>query len=153
MTDCMHAGKANAYYDEELSSEERTEFAEHLPTCPSCRRDVEENGALSELLASADVPEISQAGLERLHRSIAGLFEPGLQRVAKALAVAAVALMVIGSTFAWRLSASTGPEGAWVEQWEEVTLTPPVGDLDLENTETNFADWMMATLLEEAIDE
>lgn len=153
MSTCPQSEKTCAYYDGELSAEERAHFERHLDACTQCSDELQNYQKLSAMMASADRSDITRAAVNRLHESLAGVVDSGLLRVARTLAAAAVTLMVAGTVIAWGSRQQPRSENARIEIWDEGALSPSLSDPEMDSPETDFAQWMMATLAEDAIDE
>ncbi len=153
MSNCPQSEKACAYYDGELPAEERAQFARHLGACIECSDKLENYQKLSSMMASVERSDIPRDTFNRLHESLAGVVDSGLLRVARTMAAAAVTLMVAGTVIAWSSRQQTRSEKVPIEIWDEGTLSPSLSDPEIDSPETDFAQWMMATLGEDAIDE
>jgi hypothetical protein len=75
---------------------------------------------MSELFASARLPELSPAALRRLHRSKVVALEPALVRTSEFFAAAAAILLVCA---AWLWRASAPQDLAGMPSWQEVPVT------------------------------
>ena len=76
---------------------------------------------MSELFASARLPELSPAALQRLHRGKVLALEPALVRTSEFFAAAAAAMLLVCAAWLWRASAPQ--ELAAMPSWQEVPVT------------------------------
>src|SRR5690242_17700098 len=96
----------SAYCQGELSAEASKQFAEHVIACAKCRREFEEIKSgirLAEQLALVSAPESLWAGIEASLGSASARDRSVVKRQwqARAVAVAAVLLVVGGLGFWW----------------------------------------------------
>ncbi|MGD1001538.1 MAG: zf-HC2 domain-containing protein [Candidatus Brocadiia bacterium] len=121
MTDCEYQVKVHAYHDGELPPADRQSFEVHLKACPACARELERLRRMSDLFASARLPELSPAAFQRLHRSKIVVLQPALVRTSEFFAAAAAAILLVCGAWLWR--ASTPQELAGMPAWQEVPVT------------------------------
>ena len=121
MADCEHQVKIHAYHDGELPPLEQQWVEVHLRACPACARELDGLRRMSELFASARLPELSPAALQRLHRGKVLVLEPALVRTSEFFAAAAAAILLVCAAWLWRASAPEEP--AAMPSWEEVPVT------------------------------
>jgi len=95
MSDCEYIRLADAYYDAELSPEERRRFEAHLATCDACAYELQELERVSRLMVNAPIPEMPPDVLRRLHQSAATVRERMVVTLTKKLTAAAAAIIVI----------------------------------------------------------
>src|SRR5438477_12749697 len=93
---CNQTEKVHAFHDGEMPRGERNAFELHLMNCGVCAAELESLRTLSTRLASAQIPELSKAGLSRFHQSTKVAEERGVFRLAEWLTAAAAAVLVIG---------------------------------------------------------
>ena len=121
MADCEYQVKVHAYHDGELTPADRATVEAHLRACPACARELERLRRMSELFASARLPQLSPAALERLHRSKILALEPALVHTSEFFAAAAAAILLVCAAWLWR--ASTPQDSAAMPAWQEVPVT------------------------------
>ena len=128
MADCEYQVRVHAYHDGELTPPERQAVEVHLRACPVCARELEGLRRMSALFASARLPELSPAAIQRLHRgkvrgasAPALTLEPALVRTSEFFATAAAAMLLLCAAWLWRASASQEP--AALPSYEEVPVT------------------------------
>jgi anti-sigma factor RsiW len=121
MADCEYQVKVHAYHDGELPPTDRQSVEVHLRACPACARELERLRRMSELFASARLPELSPAALQRLHRSKIVVLQPALVRTSEFFAAAAAAILLVCGAWLWRASAPQ--ELAGMPAWQEVPVT------------------------------
>jgi anti-sigma factor RsiW len=128
MADCEYQVKVHAYHDGELPPLERQGVEVHLRACPTCARELDGLRRMSELFASARLPELSPAAFHRLHRgkvrgasAPALVIEPALVRTSEFFAAAAAAILLACAAWLWRASAPQEP--AAMPSWEEAPVT------------------------------
>ena len=121
MADCEYQVKVHAYHDGELPPVDRQRVELHLRGCPACARELERLRRMSALFASARLPELSPAALQRLHRGRVVVLEPALVRTSEFFAAAAAAILLVCAAWLWRASASQ--EAAAMPSWQEVPVT------------------------------
>jgi hypothetical protein len=76
---------------------------------------------MSELFASAQLPALSPAARQRLHRGKVLVLEPALVRTSEFFALAAAAMLLMCAAWLWHASAPQEP--AAMPSWEEVPVT------------------------------
>ena len=121
MADCEYQVKVHAYHDGALPPADRQRVEVHLRACPACARELEGLRRMSELFASARLPELSPEALQRLHRSKVVALEPALVRTSEFFAAAAAAILLVCAAWLWRASAPQ--ELAAMPSWQEVPVT------------------------------
>ena len=126
MADCEFQAKVHAYHDGELPLPEQAGVELHLRACPACARELAGLRRMSELFASARLPELSPEALQRLHRGRVLVLEPALVRTSEFFAAAAAALLLVCAAWLWRASAPQ--ESAAVPSYVEVPVTYQVDD-------------------------
>ena len=121
MADCEYRVKVHAFHDGELTPPERQAVEVHLRACPACARELADLRRMSELFASARLPELSPAAIQRLHRGKVLVLEPALVRTSEFFAAAAAAMLLLCAAWLWRASAAQEP--AALPSYEEVPVT------------------------------
>jgi anti-sigma factor RsiW len=121
MADCEYQVKVQAYHDGELPPADRQSVEAHLRACPACARELEDLRRMSELFASARLPELSPAAFQRLRRSKVVALEPALVRTSEFFAAAAAAILLVCAAWLWRASAPQDMAG--MPSWQEVPVT------------------------------
>jgi anti-sigma factor RsiW len=130
MADCEYRVKVHAYHDDELPPADRRSVEVHLEACPACARELEHLRRMSDLFASARLPELSQAAFQRLRRSKIVALEPALVRTSEFFAAAAAAILLVCAAWLWHASAPQDMAG--MPSWQEVPVTYQV-DASTEN--------------------
>jgi len=119
MNECEYARRLSAYYDGEVSPQERAAIEAHLPRCDACAAELERLGRLSHLVAAAEGSALSPEARARLHRGVDALPTAELGRLAKVFLAAAAAVLVVCSIWLWQ--ANGGQESAEsIPVWETV---------------------------------
>ena len=103
MSDCEYIRLADAYYDAELSTEERRRFETHLATCDACAYELQELERVSRLMVNAPIPGMPPDVLRRLHQSAATVRERVVVTLAKKLTAAAAAAIIVGCAGLWAI--------------------------------------------------
>ena len=141
---CNQTEKVHAFHDGEMPRGERNAFELHLMNCGVCAAELESLRKLSARLASAQIPELSKAGLSRFHQSAKVAEERGVFRLAEWLTAAAAAVLVIGVAGLFKPQ-KTHPSAPDV--WEQAAVAYPV---DAESTAradtTQLAEWIRTDL-------
>ena len=91
---------------------------EHLRSCPSCARELEQLRGLSRLFGAAEMPEISADALQCVHSGVRRVSERVVVRTAAMLTAAAAAVLLVCSIW-------LGQPGATYQDWEIAALGPP----------------------------
>lgn len=145
---CEKTSQVHAYHDGELPDDQRQAMQAHLEVCDQCRRLLEDLRRLSSLMATAPLPAVPQAALNRMHGSwwaARRRQDRALRRLAGwmtfAAAAAAIALVF------WPLGSGSGrpdvSEGEPVTVWEELTYIPPITTREDPASElVQVAQWM-----------
>ena len=144
MADCEYQVKVHAYHDGELPPTDRQSVEVHLRACPACARELERLRRMSELFASARLPELSPAALQRLHRSKIVVLQPALVRTSEFFAAAAAAILLVCGAWLWRASAPEEP--AVMSSWEEVPVTYHADDSTGNDPGAHVAQIILADL-------
>ena len=139
MSECDQMHEASAYYDGELSPEERQHFEAHVAQCASCASELQALEQLSGLLRDAvpsTVPPETLAHLRRAAR-VAQVVP-----LARRLTALAASILVACSIWLWS-TAGRGPTTGAV-RWEVVAMTLPES-ADVDEAQLT-ARWIVADL-------
>jgi anti-sigma factor RsiW len=127
---CDRQAQVHAYHDRQLGPSARESFEAHLAECADCAQLLGEVRAVSRLIASASLPEVSNASISRYYAAWNASQQRGLLRISSWLTAAAAALL-IGSLLL-RPARTSGPAAPAVAvavadagEWEAVALMPP----------------------------
>jgi anti-sigma factor RsiW len=127
---CDRQAQVHAYHDRQLGPAAREAFEVHLAECAACAQLLGEVRAVSHLIASASLPEVSNASISRYYAAWNASKQRGLLRISSWLTAAAAALL-IGSLLL-RPDKTSGPAAPAVAvavadagEWEAVALMPP----------------------------
>ena len=149
MSDCEHMGRLSAYYDGEMDAEERRELEKHLGRCPSCARELGELRRLSELFAAVPMPQMSAGAMERLHSNLGSMREAVIVRMARIVAAAAAAVLIVCSVWLWASATRQESYAASAPAWEPVAVTLQNGTPPSADTETELMEWIVQSLSRE----
>ena len=146
MATCELTQRMIALHDGEVGAEERGRLQEHVLHCPECAAELERLRAISRLMASADVPVLSPAGLRRLHDAVDAASEKAIFRMAGEFAAAAAALLII--SVAWLLAAGeAGTARARADsEWERAAVMQPAEPAGGLTQELQVAQWIVENL-------
>jgi len=135
MANCEHERKLHAYYDEELSPEERREVEEHVQQCPACAGELEDLRRLSGFFASARLPELPADALERLHRGRGTVLERVLIRTSEYFTAAAAVILVGCAALLLHSQADEFPATNALPAWQ-MTAVEAQADTTVNDSET-----------------
>lgn len=91
---CDQTQLVAAYHDGELTPDQAREFAIHLESCPTCRRELDALQHLTQAIAAAPLAQPSGITMARL-AAVRRLQDRGTRRLAGALTAAAAVLLVV----------------------------------------------------------
>jgi anti-sigma factor RsiW len=97
MRNCECSEKIGPYHDGELDSTSMREVEEHLRNCPACAAELADLRAMSQWLAAAPIPRLSQMSVHRLHNKTNAAMDEGLLRFARILSGIAACVLVASS--------------------------------------------------------
>jgi anti-sigma factor RsiW len=86
-----------SYHDGELDPARREAVASHITGCQPCSLMLAELVAMSNIFASAPLPQLSQMSMHRLHNKVEAAMERGLLRIAWVISGVAASILVGGS--------------------------------------------------------
>lgn len=141
MSDCKHIAQVGAYFDNELSPDERRIVEQHLSECPVCSHELERLRAVERLLEAARMPELPPAVLRRAHAQCAAVPSRMLTRLTTRLALAAAAVLLLCVGWLWQGPGSLSASGTEA-QWQIAALTPGLGASSEASTEAQLAMWI-----------
>lgn len=123
MSVCEHMRQLSAYHDGELSPDARSRVEAHLALCAVCRRELQELRALSRLLSESRVPGVAAACLERLHNRAVAASDRFVVIVARGLAAAAAAILIVCALWVWSGPRQHERLAARPAKWELAAVT------------------------------
>jgi anti-sigma factor RsiW len=118
-----------AYFDGELSSEDRARFEEHLQQCPACARELERLGEASRLLREYPFEDLSDRERMRLHEAVEAAADRPIWRIGASLGLIAASILIVGLAWLNALSPTATPNRITVlapspsDPWERVAMT------------------------------
>jgi anti-sigma factor RsiW len=141
---CDQVQRVEAFYDGEMPSAQREEFASHLARCPVCMAELDALQRLSRELAALSIPSVSDEALARFHGSLNVAEERGVLRLAEWLTAAAAAILAIGLTglFKHDTTHASAPD-----TWEQAAIAYPTDhDPTVQSEMLQFTEWMRTDL-------
>ena len=144
MMDCQRTQFVAAYHDGEMPLGERNAFELHLMNCGVCAAELEGLRKLSAKLAVVQIPQLSAAGLAKIHRSAKVSEERGVFRLAEWLTAAAAAVLVIGvaGLFKTQRAHPSAPD-----LWEQAAVAYPAEAESSSRADTlQLAEWIRTDL-------
>jgi len=149
MSDCEHMDRLSAYYDGEMADEERRELEKHLGRCTSCARELGELQRLSELFAAVPIPQMPAGALKLLHSNLGSMREAVIVRMARTVAAAAAAVLIVCSVWLWASGTRQESYAASAPAWETVAVTLHDGAPPSPDAETDLMEWIVNSLSRE----
>jgi len=141
---CNQTEKVQAFHDGEMPFGEGNAFELHLMNCRVCAAELEALRRLSARLASAQIPQLSKAGLSRFHQSAKVAEERGVFRLAEGLTAAAAAVLVIGMAGLFKHQ-KTHPSAP--DTWEQAAVAFPVdAEASSRADQIQLAEWIRTDL-------
>jgi len=120
---CQYAQQIGPYHDGELPAERAAEVERHVEQCPQCRRELDGLRAISQWLAAAPAPDVTDEALGRLRRSLRPRRDSIILRTAAALSGVAAAVLIVCSALLWQ-RLQTAPPVTPPAGWESLAITP-----------------------------
>ncbi len=142
MSECPDNQQLSAYLDGELDAAECDLIERHLPACAACARALLDYRLISRLVGHWEMPEISAAGLRKLHTKIDVVGWRRLERVAFALSSMAAALAV--ATVLWSSQSAQAP--TTLALWEQAAAAPVEYASGNAPQESSMAQWVVDDL-------
>jgi anti-sigma factor RsiW len=133
------------YHDGELRPEDARELQEHLSACESCKHELSQLVALSELLSETSDPVAPPAIAERLCQSLPGRQEVVIVRLCRRMALAAAAIIALCSVGLWSRTSLRGDESVGPAAWEVAAVTLDDQTVDAGSSEV-LAAWIVGDL-------
>src|SRR5207237_7538890 len=143
-----------AYFDGELSPEQRGQVEEHLRQCPACAKQLELLRDTSRLLREYPFRDLTDGERIRLHEAVDAAVDRPIWRIGAAIGLIAASILIVG--LAW-LKALAPPGGATQQNivvataaapdsWERVAMTLRTYPLQQEQAQDQIqlADAMVA---------
>jgi anti-sigma factor RsiW len=125
---CDREAQVHAYHDRQLGPAAREAFEAHLAECAPCGELLADLRAVSRLVASTPLPEVSHVPVDRYYAAWGASRQRGLLRISTWLTGAAAAVLV-GSLVLLppKDPRPNGPQVAVADAgaWEAVALMPP----------------------------
>jgi len=144
MRDCEHIEQISAYYDGELSPEERRLMETHLQQCDVCARELRQLKRLSSLMSGVRMPELPVGVLRRLHDNAASLRQRMIVRLAERLTAAAAAILVVCAAWIFVDRARGEALPTVASPWELTAVSP--ADDPLVSEQQQIARWIVEDL-------
>ncbi|HEX8520747.1 MAG TPA: zf-HC2 domain-containing protein [Tepidisphaeraceae bacterium] len=139
---CSRSSEIQAYYDGELSVEQRESVERHVRECGECAALLEDLPGLSNLLSTVPLSEMRSGAERRLYGAWNKTTDRGVLRIAGWLTAAAAAVLV-GASLNFNMTQRTNVATA-SHDWEAAALVPPVETAHEENRSdvVVIAQWM-----------
>jgi len=99
MDTCRYENSVDAYFDGELSADQRSAFEQHLAGCAPCRQDLEQTRRLSAVMAAAPKRQLSARLRQDLYALAPAVGEGVYMRIAEWTTALAASVLVAAS--AW----------------------------------------------------
>lgn len=142
MSECPDNQRLSAYLDGELDAAECEAIEMHLPACAACTAALRDYRQISRMVGHWEMPEISAAGLRKLHTKVDVMGWRRLERVAFALSSMAAALAV--ATVLWSSQSAQAP--TTIALWEQAAIAPAEYASGNSTQETSMAQWVVDDL-------
>src|SRR5689334_4508560 len=91
---CDRSTQVHAYHDGELLADQIAAFEAHLQTCAECSELLADLRAMSRMVATAPMVEISDIAIQRLRQQRYVMPDAGVMRIAGWLTAAAAAVLI-----------------------------------------------------------
>ena len=147
----MNCERANELMVLELYGEadggDAAELKAHLAGCAECRAECAQLAAISRLLTTAQVPDISQEAIERLHEEAVAAPGRGVLKLAERLIAAAAVITVACGGWLWRGPSVSEPALAGEADWQQAAVTLNVEAVSSDAQQ--LAQWMVEGLTTE----
>jgi anti-sigma factor RsiW len=149
---CERTKDVHQYYDGRMSPAERAAFERHLAHCPDCARLLHDLQALSRIVVSAAVSEISLTTIAHYRKAWELSRQRGVLRISSWLTAAAAALLLGTFIFLPREQTTSSLAGAPTSTWEVNAIMPPPARRAVERPDEliELAQWMADVLSENA---
>jgi anti-sigma factor RsiW len=154
---CDRETQVHAYHDRQLGPVGRQDLEDHLAECAACAQLLAELRAVSRLVSTATLPDVSAASADHYYAAWNVVRQQhGLLRISSWLTAAAAAVLV-GSLVLWPSASNNVNTNTAVNEpsgstWEAVAVMPPPergGDRPDQFIE--LAQWMADDLSSEGI--
>ncbi len=117
MTECIFRRKISAYFDGELSENERLTLNKHLADCEECSTELTSIEQVSAVFASEDLPKIPPALLASVQtRTRVGAKD--IRRTAGILTAASIALIIASVALLLSGNLSAPESGTITREWD-----------------------------------
>ncbi len=146
---CKYARQISAYHDGELPPARAAEVEKHLPACALCAEELKRLQAVSRLVASARIPQMSPALLGRLHGSVGSFNEVVVLRLARWATELAAAVLVACSLWIWSANGKLKPYEVSLESLQMTAMRLEVEAADGVSQEEMLAQWIAMNLSRE----
>jgi anti-sigma factor RsiW len=151
---CDRIEQVHVYHDGQLGLAERLAVESHLATCGECALLLGELQAISQMVAEAPLPDVSDLSSDRYYAAWDVSEQRGLLRISSWLTAAAAAVLV-GSLLLWPHEKAK-PEIAvapMASAWEAVAVMPPPERVGVDRPDelVELAQWMAEDLSAESI--
>ena len=152
-----------AFFDGELSADERRRVEAHLRKCPQCTEQLQMIRQASQVLAQHSWDDLKPAELRRVHEAIDREAERPILRIGGTLGLVAASVLIVSCAWLMELPAAnsggtqrqTTVAAAPAEPWEQVATTLRADPLQqqasddttqLADADAKLADWMLEGL-------
>ena len=149
MAGCKHIHRMSVFYDGEVAEEEHRQLREHIQHCTECAREFEQLRIVSTFLAAAQMPQLSPGALRCFHQVVNGASERIVFRTARAFAVAAAALLLVGVVWLWQTNGAQDAHGLAIPEWERAAVMQQVEFSEGLSAEAQLAQWIVEDLSRE----
>lgn len=150
---CRHISRISAYYDGEVTPEERRFLDAHVGRCPGCMAELEGFRSLSRLLSAAGMPEAPEQCSQRLHQRVRSFSDRRVLRMARMLTAVAASVIVLCGGWLWQASMRPQVPSNPSLPWEAVAVTPGIASDPDAGAESLIAQWILDDLPRENRDD
>jgi anti-sigma factor RsiW len=142
MSECPINQQLSAYLDGELGEAECQAIERHLPACAECTAALGAYRQISRLVGHWEMPEMSSAGLRKLHTKIDMMGFRRLERLAFTLSSMAAGLAI--ATVLW--SSQSTQRSTEIALWEQAAIAPAEYASGNNTQEASMAQWVIDDL-------
>ena len=148
MDTCQFENSIDAYFDGELTAEQRSAFEQHLAGCAPCQGELEQTRQLSTFIAAAPKPHLTHRLRQDLYALAPAVGEGVYMRIAEWTTALAASVIIAAS--AWMYYARPATQSVSEQanlNLSPVMLNPPQAhDVSEMPDDPKLVDWVTANV-------